>query len=182
MKKLGMKTSKADTSSPDSKYIKVIKKNLVTPLLQVHFCSLVKPFYYAGSHVPRYKVAVTIDPSIKIQKKYLEKLEKLAEAQKVDTLGREGDYGLIHMNYQSKICPKIYLVEEAGAKPEQVELEHDLPKGFQCTIQFDLKRYFDKFNKKNGFTFCPNKITFYPDEEMKKRVLLHGGDDQDRGI
>lgn len=180
-KKISIKRSKGSSQSTSSEYVSVIKKNLSTPVVTLNFCAIYKPQYFSGSTIPRYKVSVLLDPENKSHKTYLEKLEKLAVENDVSTIGRLTDDGLILMSYQGREVPQTFMVEKGKKTPVEIELEHDLPKGFKCKVSFDLKRYFDKYGQKNAFTYSPNKVIFYLDEETQELVEVNDGDSEDCG-
>lgn len=167
--------------SGSSEFIKVVAKNLETPIARLHFCAVANPHYFAGSHIPRYKVSIILDENIKEHKEYLKQLEKLAKENDVETLGKRLDDGTVLMTYQGREKPPTFLLEEGKKRAIQIDLEHDLPKDFKCKIKFDLRRYFDRMNKKNAFNFSPNKITFYLDEEMKEFIEVENGDCENSG-
>lgn len=179
-KTISLKKPKS-SKAPKSEYITVVKENLETPIVTLQFCALYKPYYFSGSHIPRYKVCVYLDPKQGTHKKYLESLEKYAVENDVATLGRQTDDGLILMSYQGRERPEIYLVEKGKKKAVPLDLEHDLPEGFKCKVKFDLRRYFDKFHKKNAFSFSPTKVTFYLDDETQKLVEVADGSSENSG-
>lgn len=178
-KRLSIKKGKTSKEKVSTEYIDVIKKNVSTPVCTLNFCAIYKPHYFSGSPVPRYKVSLFIDPEIKSHQKYLESLEKMAVENDVQTIGRRTEDGLILMSYQGRDKPKTFMVEKGKKTPVEIELDHDLPRGFKCKVNFDLKRYFDKFGQKNAFTYSPNKVIFYLDEETQQLVEVNDGDSED---
>lgn len=178
---ISIKKTKLPAEAYNSEFISLIKKNISTPIATLNFCAIHKPHYFSGSPVPRYKVSILFNPENKIHKSYLEKLEKLAVENDVETIGRMTDQGLVIMSYQGRVSPKTFIIEKGKKKPIEVELEHDLPRGFKCKVEFDLKRYFDKFGQKNAFTYSPNKVIFYLDEETQQLIEVKNGDSKDSG-
>lgn len=143
-------------------------ETLTTPECKLKYCYLSKPFFYAGSHVPRYSVSLLFDKSIQEHKKFLANLEKVASNNKIDTLGYETQEGLILIKFQGKDPVFTYIVEHGKKSPRQVELEHDLPEGLRTIVVFELNTYFNKKTQKNGFNFSPKKVTFYLDENTQE--------------
>lgn len=180
-KRISIKRGKGSSQEASSEYVSVIKKNLSTPIATLNFCAIYKPHYFSGSPVPRYKVSILLDPENKTHRAYLDKLEKLAVENDVEKIGRMTDQGLIIMSYQGRDVPKTYMVEKGKKTPVEIDLDHDLPKGFKCKVTFDLKRYFDKFGQRNAFTYSPNKVIFYLDEETQKLIEVNDGDSEDCG-
>lgn len=63
----------------------VIMPGCKTPVLEVKFSNLIKPFFYPNSpNVPRYSITCVIDP-IK-NKDFLKSLQDIERAEKVDTI------------------------------------------------------------------------------------------------
>jgi hypothetical protein len=154
--------------SEKSEFVQSVEKTLTTPECKLKYCYLSKPFFYAGSHVPRYSVSLLFDKAIPEHKKFLLNLEKVASKNKIDTLGYETDEGLILIKFQGKDPVSTFIVEYGKKNPQQVELEHDLPEGFRSVVVFELNTYFNKKTQKNGFNFSPKKVTFYLDEETQE--------------
>lgn len=178
-KRISLKRSKNSSQSYSSEYVSLVKKNMLTPIAKLNFCAIHKPHYFPGSQIPRYKVSILFDPKNKLHRSYLDKLEKLAVENEVDTIGRMTEEGLIIISFQGRDVPETCMVNKDEKTPIDIVLDHDLPKGFKCKVKFDLKRYFDRFGKKNAFTYTPNKVIFYLDEETQKLVEVNDGDSQD---
>lgn len=177
-KRLSLKKGAYSGQQATSEYISVIKKNFITPIATLNFCAIYKPHYFSGSPIPRYKVSLLFDPNKSDDKKFLEKLEKLAVENEVPTIGRMTDEGLIIISFQGRDIPEVFL-KEGNKKAELIILDHDLPKGFKCKVHFDLKRYFDKFGQKNAFTYSPAKVIFYLDNDSKELIEVNDGDSED---
>ena len=180
-KRISIKRGKDSGKQYSSEYVNVIQKNLSTPICTLNFCAIYKPHYFSGSPIPRYKVSILLDPNDKTHRAYLDKLEKLAVENEVETIGRMTDQGLIIMSYQGRDVPETFMVEKGKKTPVEIDLDHDLPKGFKCKVQFDLKRYYDKYGEKNAFTYSPNKVIFYLDEETQELIEVNDGDSEDCG-
>jgi hypothetical protein len=160
--------NKKSLVSEKSDFVQSIEKTLTTPECKLKHCYLAKPFFYAGSHIPRYSVSLLFDKNIPTHKKFLENLEKMAFKNGVESLGYETDEGLILIKFQGKDPVQTYIVEYGKKTPQQVELEHDLPEGFDSVVVFELNTYFNKKTQKNGFNFSPKKVTFYLDENTQE--------------
>lgn len=166
----------------DSKFLKTLLEGDETPILDVYFCGIVKPQYFTGSTVPRYKIGVSLDRKVESHKKYLEALEKIATKHEVKTIGRVDDTNAILMSFQGRVKPEIYMFDEETQELDELELEHDLPaNGLRCKIVYDLRRYYDRRGETNAFNYSPTKITFYFDKESKKRFEVVDGSCEDSG-
>ncbi len=174
VKKLSLK--KEGTTSEKSEFVHAIEKSLKTPVVPVKYCYLVKPFFYPGSHVPRYSITLLFDKSNKQQKAFLEKMEEMAKSNDVETLGYLTDAGLILLKFQTKEKIKTYIIEHGKKTPKEVELEHDLPEGFKASVTFELNTYFNKKTQKKGFNFCPKKVVFHLDEQDQQNIEMENND------
>lgn len=178
-KKISIK--KSSQKSRSSEFVTEIKENIETPLADIIFCSVVKPIYFSGSAVPRFKIQLELDPEKKEHKDFLTELESLATEWEVQVLGKLLEDGKISLSFQGKQRPVIKMVQYGQEEAEHIELEHDLPPGFKCKINFNLKKYVDRHSKKNAFTFPPNEVIFYLDEENQKIIEVEDGDCEDCG-
>jgi len=169
-------------ASEKNEYVNIVEKSLTTPIVPIKYCWLCKPFFYPGSHVPRYSVSLLFDKNIQEQKLFLTKLEALAKKNKVETLGHLTDSGLILIKFQTKDPIKTYAVEFGKKSAKEIELQHDLPEGFKASVNFELNTYLNKKTLKNGFNFSPMKVTFHLDEESQQSVEVESdGDSKDSG-
>lgn len=168
VKRLSLK--KDGTTAEKSEFMTIVEKTMKTPIVPIKYCYLAKPFFYPGSHVPRYSVTLLFDKSNDEQKLFLEKLEKLASSHGVETLGYLTEAGFISIKFQTKDSVKIYAVEFGKKAPREIELEHDLPEGFKASVVFELNTYLNKKTQKNGFNFCPKKVVFHLDEEAQNSI------------
>lgn len=164
--KLSLKKGKISNSYTNSEHLNLIKENMKTPVFNLQFCSIFKPYFFPGSPIPRYKVTARFDP--KVYKKYLKTLEEIAEENEVDIIGKMTDEGLIQISYQGREQPKIFVQDVEGKGKKEVELEHDMPAGFECYVVHDLKKYFCRFQKKYAFTYTPKEVVFILDEENQE--------------
>ena len=167
-------------ASEKNEYVNIVEKSLTTPIVPLKYCYLCKPFFYPGSHVPRYSVSLLFDKNIKDQKTFLTKLEALATKNKVETLGYLTDSGLILIKFQTKDPIKTYAIEFGKKVAKEIDLQHDLPEGFKVSVNFELNTYLNKKTGKNGFNFCPSKVTFHLDAESQAAVEVESdGDSKD---
>lgn len=178
VKKISIK--KENTVTQKNEFVESVHESLKTPIVHMKYCYLAKPFFYPGSHVPRYSVTLLFDKNKKIEREFLESLEKIATENQVDTLGYI-DNGLISLKFQTKDCPKIYSLESGKKKPKLISLEHDLPEGFRAEVEFELNTYFNKSTKKKAFNFCPKSITFHLDDETQVEEVPENGNNKSRG-
>lgn len=175
VKKISLKSKASSSSkSKNSEFITMIKEDLKTPVCTLHFCAISSPIYFPGNSVPRFKVSILLDEKNKTHKKFLSELELLAEEFNVPTIGKRAENGSIIISYLGKDAPETYILEKNKRKPEIVELDHDVDSGFDCVVVCDLKRYYDKFNKKNAFNFTPKKVIFHLDENSETEEVKNG--------
>jgi hypothetical protein len=149
----------------------VILSGCKTPILDVKFCNLIKPFFYPNSpNVPRYSITCVIDP-IK-HKDFLKSLQDIEREEKVDTIlknesNKEGDShlntGKILVKFQSKMKIATFVIEGEG-KPEEIDLQDELAKGEKIYVMYDVLRYTKKNSLKteHGLSFKPTAIYYYP--------------------
>lgn len=167
VKKLSLKKDVVQIQK--SEFVESVQKSLKTPIVPLKYCYLSKPFFYPGSHIPRYSITLLFDKNNKEQKEFLESLEKIATASKVETIGYL-DNDLISIKFQTKDSPKTYSIEFGKSRAKPISLEHDLPEGFKASVEFELNTYFNKSTGKKGFNFCPKKVTFHLDEETQASI------------
>lgn len=167
IKKFSLKKEHLETKEKNE-FVNRVEKTIKTPIAPIKYCYLAKPFFYPGSYVPRYSVTLLFDKNNEDQKKFLENLEEMATKNNVDSLGYLTEEGLISIKFQGKDTVKTYTVDFGKKTPKEVELEHDLPEGFQASVVFELNTYFNKKTQKNGFNFCPKKVIFHLDEDTQE--------------
>lgn len=166
-------TEKESLPFEKPEFVSAVHKSLKTPVAEVKFCYLAKPFYYSGSHIPRYSVTLIFERGNEIHLEFLRVLEEHAKANKVETLGVH-DNGKIVIKFQGKDCPKILAVRPTQKTPKPISLEHDIAPGCKAVVEFDLNTYFNKKTGKNGFNFSPQRVTFYLDEPTIKKTVENG--------
>lgn len=165
MRKLSVRSEKTEQlAAAKNDFVESIDKSIKTPMAFIKYCYLCKPYFYAGSHVPRYSVTLLFDENLKDHKKFLENIEKIATKNEVETIGYR-DNGLISIKFQTKDLPELFCLEKNKKKPEPIILEHDLPEGFKASVEFELNTYFNKGTKKKAFNFSPTKVIFHTDNE-----------------
>ena len=151
--------------------ITTISSGCRTPLLDVKFCNLIKPFYYPNSPtVPRYSVTCVVDP-VKNSEflngiQTIEKNENVDSILKKDTVKEKGEHvttGNIIIKFQSKDHIPIFVVY-TGQEPSPLELEDELAKEEKIMIVYDILRYTKKntMNIEHGLSFKPTQIYYYP--------------------
>lgn len=178
---LSIKKGKNPKSSSSSEHVNLISKSMKTPVFNLLFCCLFRPYFFPGSPVPRYKVTARFDPNIPEHKKHLDQLEEIAKENDVGVIGKMTEEGLIQISHQGKFQPQIFVKQKRKKLRTQVELEHDMPAGFECYVTYDLKKYFCRFNKKYAFTYTPLEVTFILDEENQELIEVTSGDSESDG-
>lgn len=146
-----------------------------TPLLEVKFCNLVKPYYYANSPtIPRHSVTCVVDPEI--HKEFLKAIQTIEKNEKVETIiknetVKEGNEhlntGKVLIKFQSKDLIPVYIADKedtVNRDPQQLELEDELAKGEKIMVVYDILRYTKKNTMKieHGLSFKPSCIYYYP--------------------
>jgi hypothetical protein len=156
--------------------ISTISTGCKTPLLEVKFCNLVKPYYYANSPtIPRHSVTCVVDPIL--HKEFLKAVQTIEKNEKVETIiknetVKENDEhlttGNVLIKFQSKDVIPIYIqgpsLEGFDPVPVQLELEDELAKGETIVVVYDILRYTKKNTMKteHGISFKPSCIYYYP--------------------
>jgi len=158
----------------------VISSGCRTPLLEVKFCNLVKPFYYPNSPTtPRHSVTCVVDPEV--HKEFLKIVQTIEKNEKVETILKNESIkdnnelvltGKILIKFQSKEVIPVYIVNNVtdvnkdnfANEPVPMELEDELAKGEKIMIVYDILRYTKKNTMKteHGISFKPSCIYYYP--------------------
>lgn len=149
----------------------VIVSGYKTPVLEVKFSNLIKPFFYPNSpNVPRYSITCVIDP--KEHKQFLSQIQGIEQAEQVQSIlknetRKEGNdvvtTGKLLLKFQSKNLIPVFVIEGNNA-PEEIDLTDELAKSEQIHIMYDVLRYTKKnaFNPEHGISFKPTAIYYYP--------------------
>lgn len=162
--------------NPDSakQLITTVSAGIKTPLLEVKFCSLVRPFYYPNSlKIPRYSVTCMVDPEL--HSEFLDVVHKIEKNEKVESFmkndlrkGEEDKYlktGKVLMKFQCRDKIPVFCVDDQ-ANPEgtEMELEDELSPGENVIVIFDILRYTKKnmATVQHGLSFKPCKLYYYP--------------------
>ena len=161
---------------PGQPLISTISTGCRTPLLEVKFCNLVKPYYYANSPtIPRHSVTCLVDPEI--HKEFLKGIQTIEKNEGVETIiknetVKEADEhlttGKVLIKFQSKdVIPVYVMAEPPQPEPELIELEDELAKGEKIIVIYDILRYTKKNTMKteHGISFKPSCIYYYPKVE-----------------
>lgn len=158
--------------------ITTISSGCKTPLLEIKYCNLVKPFYYANSPtVPRYSVTCFADPSL--HKEFLKGIQTIENNEKVESILKQ-DYvkkdeghvttGKVIVKFQSKDLIPVYLGTngESSETPATIELEDELARGEKIVIVYDILRYTKKntIKTEHGLSFKPSCIYYYPSTQL----------------
>lgn len=152
--------------------ISTISTGCKTPLLEVKFCNLVKPFYYPNSPtIPRYSVTCLADPTehkdfiLGIQT--IENNENVETIIKNDTVKKDGQYvttGKVIIKFQSKDMIPVFVNDE------QIILEDEFSRGEKISILYDILRYTKKNTMKveHGISFKPSRVDYFPEEQLER--------------
>ncbi len=151
--------------------ISTISTGCKTPPLEVKFCNLVKPYYYANSPtIPRHSVTCVVDPEL--HKEFLKGIQTIEKNEKVETIiknetVKEGDEhlttGKVLIKFQSKDLIPVYVGDRpfvTNESPQRIELEDELAKGERIIVVYDILRYTKKNTMKteHGISFKPSCI------------------------
>lgn len=162
---LSIKKKKGKLSSTNDNLITILETH-ESPKFKAKYLSLVKPIFFAGSSVPRFRVIANLDPKEKEVKKYFEELEKIASNEKVETICKVTEEGINVVLYQGRDKPEIFV--KINGKKEAVELEHDLPNNILCSVVYELRKYKHPTKNHFSFTFPPKEVIFYPSKKDLK--------------
>lgn len=160
--------------------ISVISSGCKTPLLDIKFCNLIKPFYYPNSPtIPRYSITCLVDPEE--HKEFLRGIQTIEKNEKVETIikndaVKEGSEhfttGKVLVKFQSKENVPVYMGGEfpRGECP-LIELEDELARGEKVVVVYDILRYTKKNTMKteHGISFKPSCIYYYPSKPLHKK-------------
>lgn len=160
--------------------ISAISTGCKTPLLEIKFCNLLKPFYYPNSPaIARYSITCLIDPEK--DKEFLHGIQSIEKNEKVETVIKndsirndEGKFvfsGKLLIKFQSKEIIPVYMKGEEQ-EPEEIILEDELAKGEKVIVTYDILRYTKKntATTEHGISFKPSYIYYYPSPEKKEKA------------
>jgi hypothetical protein len=165
--------------TPGQPLITTISSGCKTPLLEIKYCNLVRPFYYANSPtIPRYSITCLVDPQT--HKEFLRGIQTIEKNEKVDTIVKndyvkEGDQavtsGKVIVKFQSKDLIPVY-VQHPDEDPQPIELEDELARGEKVIVVYDILRYTKKNTMKteHGLSFKPSCIYYYPNAQENRKV------------
>lgn len=163
---------------PGQPLISTISTVCQTPKLEVKFCNLVKPYYYANSPtIPRYSITCVVDPEL--HKEFLKGIQTIEKNEEVDsiikneTIREAGEHvttGKVLIKFQSKDKIPVYSIQKGNGEnftPELIDLEDELAKGEDVVVTYDILRYTKKNTMKteHGLSFKPTSIYYYPKKE-----------------
>lgn len=175
-----MSTTKKIYSNPQpgKPLITTISSGCLTPLLEVKFGNLNKPFFYANSpKVPRYSITCIVDPVR--HKDFLSNIQNIEQHEEVATIlkseiiredGENIQSGKILMKFQSREKIPVFLGESLVKLGEctVMELEDELAAGEKIIVQYDILRYTKKgtVNTEHGISFKATRIYYYEPESI----------------
>lgn len=162
--------------TPGQPLISTISSGCKTPLLEVKFSNLIKPFRYPNSPtIPRYSVTCIIDPKIHID--FLHGIQSIENHEKVDSIiknetvkedGSQVLTGNLLIKFQTKDIVPIFLGNNSLAEDTYtpLEMEDEFKKGEKIIIVYDILRYTKKntMNVEHGLSFKHTAIYFFPEE------------------
>lgn len=174
-----MATAKSVYKNPQAgqPLISTISTGCKTPILEVKFCNLVKPYYYANSPtIPRHSVTCVVEPDK--HKDFLKGIQTIEKNEQVETIiknetVKEGTEhlttGKVLIKFQSKDVIPVYIMEKIGneevpSTSSLMDLEDELAKGERIMVEYDILRYTKKNTMKteHGLSFKPTAIYYYP--------------------
>lgn len=146
-----------------------------TPLLEVKFCNLLKPYYYWNSPtIPRYSVTCVFDP---LQNKdFLKAVQTIEKNEGVESIiknetekdesGAHVMTGNVLIKFQTKDKIPVFM-KKGTQEAEPIELEDELAKGEKIMAIYDILRYTKKNTMKteHGISFKLVSIYYYPRQE-----------------
>jgi len=160
--------------------ITTISTGCRTPILEIKFCNILRPFYYSNSPtVPRYSVTCIVDP--KEHKEFLKGIQTIESNEKVESIikndsVKEGNEylqsGKVLIKFQGKDSIPVYVLDENN-KPHPITLEDELARGEKVIVIYDILRYTKKNTMKveHGINFKPSCIYYYPSQPLEKEVV-----------
>jgi hypothetical protein len=153
--------------------ISTISSGCKTPIIEIKFSNLIKPFYYPNSPtIPRYSITCVFDPiSAKEFLKGIQTIEKNEQVDSIiknDTIKQDGELvtsGLVLIKFQNKDKIPVFIQSKSG-EIEPIELEDELARGEDVIVTFDILRYTKKNTMKteHGLSFKPIQITLIAKE------------------
>lgn len=158
--------------------ITTISSGCKTPVLEIKFCNLVKPFYYPNSQtIPRYSVTCLIDPTI--DKDFLKSIQTIEINEKVDSIikndveKKKGEHvttGKLLIKFQSKEIVPVFVKKE-NSDPDPMELEDELARGEKIIVVYDILRYTKKntINVEHGLSFKPTAIYYMQNTKCENK-------------
>lgn len=184
-----MPTSKNVYKAPPSgqPLLTTISSGCTTPILEIKFCNLLRPFYYPNSPtIPRYSITCIIDPLE--HKDFLkciqtiEQNERVESIIKTDTQKQDGQHvttGKFTMKFQTKDLVPVYM-GSSETKPSSdplapimaslMELEDELQRGEKVYIGYDILRYTKKNTvaTEHALSFKPIYVCYIPTDKKVK--------------
>jgi len=161
--------------------ITTISSGCKSPLLEIKFCNLVKPFYYPNSPtIPRFSVTCLVNPET--HKQFLNGIQTIEKNEGVETIiknetikEQDGHVttGNVLIKFQGKDQIPIYIKHD-NAEPELIELEDELARKEKIIVVYDILRYTKKNTMKteHGISFKPTCIYYYPVKSSDKKEAI----------
>jgi len=159
--------TKENKKPTQNEFVTSVHNSLKTPVTKLKYCYLAKPFFYPGSHIGRYSITLLFDLSNKDHAAFLKTLEGIATKEGVEHLGYI-DNGDVSLKFQTKDKPDLFALPKGKKKAKKIDLEHDVPEGFEASVEFQLNTYFNKSTQKKAFNLCPKTITFHLEDDIEQ--------------
>ena len=155
--------------------ISSVMSGVSTPMLEIKFCNLIKPYYYKNSpSIPRYSITAFLDPIehkefIKMVQG-IEKSEGVESILKMDTEKDGNEYVqtgkyVIKFNTKDIIPVFVYCPDSDIEKMQPLTLEDELARGEKIVVNFEILRYTKKNSNQNecALSMKPNSVHYYPE-------------------
>jgi hypothetical protein len=158
-----------------SPLLSTISSGCKTPVLEIKFCNLIKPFYYPNSPmIPRYSITCLVDP--KEHKEFLDGVKSIEKNEGVDSIikfdtkkedGQTVNTGKLLIKFQSKEIIPVYLKKD-NQEEELIELEDELARKEKVIVVYDILRYTKKntVQTEHGLSFKPTSILYFSNENL----------------
>ena len=160
---------------PGQPLITTITSDCKTPILEIKFSNLIKPFYYTNSPtIPRYSITCVVDPEL--HREFLRIIQTIEKNENVETIiknemqkenGEQITTGKVLIKFQTKDKVPVYMKRSEKSEPELMELEDELARGEKVVVKYDILRYTKKNTMKSehGISFKLISVFYYPNEK-----------------
>ena len=161
----------SDNENHTNEFVSIVSSDLTTPTCTIAHCGVINPSFISGNQKPRYKLVCEFFLEIKTHKKFWDLIQEFADANNVPAFGRKSNRNSHFVTFRSFEQPEIILNKDGKNTP--ISLNQDIPSGYDCKVNFNLKKYHDRTSRKSAFTFYPLSITFFLPKDAK--VIIDDG-------